>query len=71
MTRVIIIDSIEYEVLPLDNLTSPLCGTSCGALNAAISIEEAEHEERVLHAKKARAAVKRPFGKTPTALVSR
>lgn len=70
MLRVVVIDSVEYEVLPLDNLSSPLCGTSCGILHASISIEEAEHEERVLHAKHARAAVKRPFGKDPKPVAS-
>lgn len=54
-------EGIEYEILELTDLTSPLCGTSCGMIAAEISIEEDEHEDRVLQAKKARAAVKRLF----------
>lgn len=63
MTNIRVYEGVEYYVLPLDNLTSALCGTSSQMITQLISIEEAEHEERVLHAKHARSHVKRPFGK--------
>lgn len=57
-------EGVEFEIVPLDTFgSSPLCGTASRLLMAQITVEEEEHEERVLHAKKARAAVKRPFGR--------
>jgi hypothetical protein len=63
VNRIVVIEGVTYEILPLDNLSSPLCGTASQLITQLISIEEAEHEERVLHAKHARSHVKRPFGK--------
>lgn len=63
MNRTVVYDGVEFEILPLDNLSSPLSGTSSQMITQLMSIEEAEHEERVLHAKHARSHVKRPFGK--------
>lgn len=63
MLPTVVIEGVEYEILPLDNLSSPLCGTSTGALRCMTTLEEEERGARVAKAKHARSCVKRPFGK--------
>lgn len=62
--RIVVIDFVEYEIVPLDSfLSSPLCGTTSQHLADARNPEDDDHECRVEHARHARTFVKRPFGK--------
>lgn len=49
-------EGCEYEVLPLSNfVSSPLVTTTSALLASMITPEDEEHDERVAHAKHARA----------------
>jgi hypothetical protein len=54
-------DGVEYEVLPLSNfVSSPLVTTAAALLSSQVTIEEEEHEDRVIHAKRARSFLTNP-----------
>jgi len=49
-------ENVEYEILPVSNfVSSPLVTTTSALLASMITPEDEEHDERVIHAKHARA----------------